>query len=85
MNNNLEQGDIITLSDNKEYIVFATTSSNGKNYVYLMTTKEPIEICFAEQTIINNQLDLRILSNQDEKIAALNLFRASYADKQVDN
>lgn len=78
----LKQGDIITLENNKEYIVFATAiAPDGKNYVYLMTTVQPVEICFAEQMIAaDGNIDLRIISEQNEKIMALNLFRTTYAN-----
>lgn len=77
----LEQGDIITLDDNKEYIAFAVaTAPDSRSFVYLMTTAQPVEICFAEQTsTADGKIDLRIVGDQNEKIAVLNLFRAVYA------
>lgn len=33
----LDKGDLITLSDNKEYVVVNTTTLDSLNYVYLIT------------------------------------------------
>lgn len=33
----LDKGDLITLSDNKEYVVANTTTLDNLNYVYLIT------------------------------------------------
>lgn len=36
----IEQGEILTLEDNKEYVVVATTVLDDINYVYLMDQKD---------------------------------------------
>lgn len=36
----IEQGEILTLEDNKEYVAVATTVLDDINYVYLMDSKD---------------------------------------------
>ena len=67
-------GELITLSNNKEYICFGTASDNGIDYVYLMSNFKPLEIRFGAQTIIDGQIQIRIINNQAEKEKVLGLF-----------
>lgn len=68
-------GELITLSNNKEYICFGTASDNGIDYVYLMSNFKPLEIRFGAQTIVDGQIQIRIINNQAEKEKVLGLFQ----------
>lgn len=59
----LEQGDLITLSNNKEYIVINKTSLKGKNYVYLITKDgiSEIAICLFENDTLTKVTDIELL------------------------
>lgn len=70
----LVAGDLATMSDGKEYIVFAQAMYNGEDYVYLMSNFTPLEIMFAKQVASGENLDLQVVSNQDEKKALLKVF-----------
>lgn len=70
----IEVGELITLSNNKEYVCFGTASDNGIDYVYLMSNFKPLEIKFGEQTIVDGQIQVRIINNQEEKEKVLTLF-----------
>ena len=70
--------EIVTLDNNKEYYCFQTLTDNDKEYIYLVSTSQPIEVRFAEQRIINGALSIRILDEQTEKIHALELFKAKH-------
>ncbi len=64
----VEKGEIITLSDNKEYVCLSTVlSEDNKKYLYLMTTKEPINFCFAEEKKNNGLIEIRIIGSKNEK------------------
>lgn len=51
----LEIGDLLTLSDNQEYIVMKMIYLRGKNYVYLVTKDgiSDVLICSYEEDTLN--------------------------------
>ena len=64
----IKKGEIITLSDNREYMCLGTIiAEDNRKYLYLMTTSEPIEFCFAEENIIDDDIQMRIVGGKDEK------------------
>ena len=54
----IEEGHIITLEDNKDYMVLKKITYNNINYVYLMTATKPVEVSFMKEELINNELSL---------------------------
>lgn len=44
----LEQGEILTLNDNKQYSVVFSTIINSKNYVYLIDQDDYMNTMFCE-------------------------------------
>ncbi len=42
----IEKGEILTLEDNKSYVVVSTTELNNINYVYLMNPENYAEFMF---------------------------------------
>ena len=70
----LTDGEVIVLSNNKEYICMATKENNGKDYVLLMSNFKPLEVKFAEQIINGDKVNVRIINNQEEKIDMMKLF-----------
>jgi len=72
----IERGEIVTLDNGKEYICFGrAVAENQKTYLYLMTTTEPIEICFGEEIIVDGAgVSVRVLGDKDEKRIALEAF-----------
>ena len=63
----IEKGEIIKLSNDKEYICCATTNDNGIDYVYLMSNFKPLEIKFAKQRIVEGEIEITIVNNHEEK------------------
>ena len=73
----VEKSEIITLSDNREYVCLdIITTNDGKKYLYLMTTSEPLNFCFAEEAIVDNSIQMRIIGSKDEKHRLFDLFKA---------
>lgn len=73
----VEKGEIITLTDNKEYVCLSViTTEDNKKYLYLMTTAEPVEFHFAEETIMNDNIQMRIVGSKDEKHKLFNLLKS---------
>lgn len=70
----LEVGELITLDNNKEYVCFSKINDNGIDYVYLISNFKPIEIRFAIEKTNNNDVELEIINNQEQKQYVYNLF-----------
>ncbi len=72
----VEKGEIITLSDNREYICLGViVAEDNKRYLYLMTMSEPIEFCFAEENIVDDAIQMRIVGSKDEKHKLFDLLK----------
>lgn len=70
----LEIGELITLDNNKEYICFSRINDNGTDYVYLISNFKPIEIRFAIEKVNNQEIELEVINNKDQKQYVYNLF-----------
>lgn len=70
----LEVGELITLDNNKEYVCFSKINDNGIDYVYLISNFKPIEIRFAIEKINDNNIELEIINDKDQKKYVYNLF-----------
>lgn len=70
----LEIGELITLNNNKEYICFSRINDNGIDYVYLISNFKPIEIRFAIEKVNNQEIELEVINNKDQKQYVYNLF-----------
>lgn len=71
------EGEIITLSNNKEYICLKTLTKDDVDYMYLMSNFKPLEVKFAKQNIVNGEVEITIINNQAEKEQLLYLFQAT--------
>ena len=70
----LENEQIVTLDNNKEYIVIKQVELDGKTYAYLITTTKPIEILIVNVQYINEEIILTIVDSKDELEKIINLF-----------
>ena len=70
----LEDGQIITLEDNKDYIVVKKIVCDDLNYIYLMTAEKPIEVVIAKEELINNELILNPITDENELNLVISLF-----------
>lgn len=71
----LEKGEIVTLSNNREYICISTVTEGDNDYVYLLSNFKPVEVMFVKQKIVNNEVQVTVISNQEEKQKVFNLFQ----------
>ena len=71
---NLNDGFV--LDDGREYLCFSQIELDGKNYIYLITTEEPIEIRFAEQIDVDGETQIRVIGNRAEKLKLIQAFQA---------
>ena len=73
-------GEVIKLSDEKEYVVVNKMSLHNINYVYLMTTTKPIEILIATETKKNGEYVLEEIKDNDELDYILSKFALTPED-----
>lgn len=62
----LRKGEILTLSDNKEYTVVSTTELDGNNYVYIIEQDDYTNVMFCK--FENDSLEEVIDSNLVEQL-----------------
>lgn len=67
----LENGEIITLDDNKDYIVLKQLINENIDYVYLVTAQKPIEVLVAKL----NDMDLIPITDDFELKKVIELFK----------
>ena len=72
----IEKGEIITLTDNNDYICLSViTTEDNKRCLYLVTTSEPIKFCFAEEAKENGMTKMRIVGSKEEKHKLFDLLK----------
>lgn len=74
----INEGEIIQLDNNKEYICFSTISDQNDYYVYLISNFKPLEVKFAKEISDGDSVSLEIINDQNQKKKLLKLF----TDKQ---
>ena len=72
----IEKGEIVTLSNNRDYVCIGIVFFEGRKYLYLMTKTEPVGFCMAEETVQDNGSKLRMIGSSDEKRKLFELFKA---------
>ena len=68
----MNAGEIISLENGKEYIIFSKIEEKGVNYLYLMSNFKPIEIMFA---IEKYDSKIEIIGDPELKEKVLNLLK----------
>ena len=74
----INEGEIIQLDNNKEYICFSKISVQNDYYVYLISNFKPLEVKFAKEISDGDSVSLEIINDQNQKKKLLKLF----TDKQ---
>lgn len=65
----LEKGEIVTLDNNKEYLVYDVIQKNNKKYIYLSSNTDDIkdlEVLICEEKIENDNVILKLLTDKNE-------------------
>lgn len=70
-----EQGEIIELDNNLEYVVMAVTEYKGDSYVFLLSNFKPVDVMFAKQIPTEEQVELTIVEDRETKEALLEIFQ----------
>ncbi|MBQ7104442.1 MAG: hypothetical protein IJN90_01150 [Bacilli bacterium] len=78
----ITEGEILTLDNNKEFICLAVKNYKEYNYLLLLSNYKPVEIRFAKEIIIGNNIDLEIINKQEEKLELMELFKEKLSPNQ---
>ena len=70
----LEKQMLITLTDNKEYIVLTALESEGINYVYLVENDNLSNMKFCVEELENNQIKLTEVEDKNLRLILLDKF-----------
>ena len=71
----IEQGELITLDNQKEYICFQVMKADGETYLYLLSNFKPLEIRFVRVISLGDSMELEIINDQKQKQKLLTLFQ----------
>ena len=73
----VKKGEIIKLTDNREYVCLSVIiSEDNKRFLYLVTTSKPLKFCFAEETLVDGIIKMRVIGSKNEKQKLFNLLKA---------
>ena len=70
----IEEGQILKLNDNKEYMVVANLNLHNINYVYLLTTSKPLEALVVTAKEKEGQVIFDEIKDNEELDYVLNQF-----------
>lgn len=71
---NLDEGQIVTLDNNKDYIVVKSVVFNETTYVYLMTNRKPLEVLIVKLQDVGGSQILKVVDSKEELEEIINLF-----------
>ena len=72
--------EVVTLEDNKEYIVLDTIKINQAKYIYLMLATDEAKKSFCIRKLIDNDQFIAGLENEEEYKMALDAYNKKYID-----
>lgn len=61
----LEEGEIIQLDDNKDYLVLKSCNANDQDYVSLVTVEKPIKMEIRKQILKDNKITLEEVTKEE--------------------
>lgn len=79
----LENGEIVKLNDNKEYIVVNTLNLHNVRYVFLISNSKPLRIVIATEKIKGEDIILEEVKDNAELDYILSQF-ALTKDEEID-
>lgn len=78
----INKGDLINLSDGKQYVVVNKMALHNISYVYLMTSSKPVEIVIATEVNKNGEYKLEEIKDNDELDYILSKFVLTNDEKE---
>ena len=74
--NMLKEGQIVKLSDNKEYIVIKKINAHSFNYVCFITSDTPLEILIGTEKMVDGTLEIDEVKDNTELDYVLSLLKS---------
>ena len=71
----IEVGEIIALSNNKEYICLDSIKNGNEEYVYLLGNFKPAEVRFGIVRGDGENISIEVINNPEQKQEVLSLFQ----------
>ena len=78
----LENGEIVNLSNNKEYVVVNTIKLHNTTYVFLVSNFKPVDIVIATEKIVDDNIVLDEVTNTEELDYILSKFALTKEDAE---
>ncbi len=70
----IQEGDIVKLDNNKEYIVVSRMQLHNINYIFFMTSSKPLEVLIATEKMKDGKIFFEEIKDNDELDYVLNTF-----------
>ena len=70
----LEDGQIITLDNDKDYVIVKQVLYEETNYLYLMTARKPLEVLVTKLQNTGDNQKLVVVDSEEELKKIVNLF-----------
>lgn len=77
-------GQIVKLSDEKEYMVLNKINLHNVNYLYLITIEQPVEILIATEKEENGEVSLEEIKDNDELDYVLSQLALTKENEEID-
>lgn len=77
-------GQIVKLSDEKEYMVLNKINLHNVNYLYLITIEQPVEILIATEKEENGEFSLEEIKDNDELDYVLSQLALTKENEEID-
>lgn len=77
-------GQIVKLSDEKEYMVLNKINLHNVNYLYLITIEQPVEILIATEKEENGEISLEEIKDNDELDYVLSQLALTKENEEID-
>ena len=73
----LKEGQIVKLSNNKEYIVIKKINAHNFNYVCLITNDIPLEFFVGTEKMVNGSIEIDEIKDNTELDYVLSLLKSN--------
>ena len=74
----IKYGETIVLEDGKEYSCFANIDYQDKDYIFLISDQNSLEIKFAEQKLIDGEFQIQFVTSKELKHQLLKKFEEKH-------
>lgn len=70
----LETDEVITLDNNRDYVVVNKKEYDGNNYICLTSLSKPLEVLVGKEVIDGNDISIELLTEENEIKKIIDMF-----------